>query len=38
MDSTRPRHVQQAVIYMRELGAAAHRIDSTIETVRSLTD
>lgn len=33
MDSTRPRNVRQAIIYMRELDAAADRIDSTVETV-----
>ncbi|KAL3993609.1 hypothetical protein ACH3XW_18265 [Acanthocheilonema viteae] len=38
MDSTRPRHVRQAVAYMRELDAAAYRIDSTIETLDQITN
>ncbi|CAG9540155.1 unnamed protein product [Cercopithifilaria johnstoni] len=38
MDSTRPRHVRQAIVYMRELDAAAYRIDSTIETLDQITN
>ncbi|VDK89543.1 unnamed protein product [Litomosoides sigmodontis] len=38
MESTRPCHVGQAVIYMRELDAASYHIDSIIETLDQLID
>ncbi|VDM20993.1 unnamed protein product [Wuchereria bancrofti] len=38
MNSTRSRNVRQAVVYIRELDAAANRINSTIETLDQITN